>query len=90
MLRKTIYAIGRAMRQLCIKLIGGYQFLISPWLGDCCRFYPSCSAYAKEAIEIHGTFKGIYLSCRRILRCHPFNRGGVDPVPNCNRKVDGV
>lgn len=70
-------------------LITGYQYLISPFLGPRCRFYPSCSAYAIEAIQRHGVFKGSYLMCRRLLRCHPFNAGGIDPVPNHCRKHNG-
>jgi len=63
-------------------LIRVYQRYISPLKGkNACRFYPSCSAYAYEAIKIHGPRKGFYLSVRRILKCHPFNAGGYDPVP---------
>ncbi|MFC3122033.1 membrane protein insertion efficiency factor YidD [Agaribacter flavus] len=58
-----------------------YQTLISPMLGQNCRFYPSCSCYAKEALEVHGLFKGSYLAAKRITRCHPLHPGGVDPVP---------
>jgi hypothetical protein len=60
--------------------ISGYRLFVSPLLGPCCRFVPSCSQYAKEAIEIHGPFRGAYLALRRILRCHPFHPGGYDPV----------
>ena len=62
-------------------LIRFYQLFISPLLGPRCRFYPSCSHYSLEAIQVHGIFKGSYLAIRRILRCHPANPGGVDPVP---------
>ena len=62
-------------------LIGAYRLLISPWLGDCCRFYPSCSSYARTAIKKHGSLKGLYFTLRRLLRCHPFHSGGYDPVP---------
>ena len=51
------------------------------WTGRACRFHPGCSSYALEALERHGPFKGGYLAARRILRCHPFNPGGLDPVP---------
>ncbi|MEJ0099556.1 MAG: membrane protein insertion efficiency factor YidD [Pseudomonadota bacterium] len=69
------------MRRFLVALIKGYQLLISPHLGQCCRFHPSCSCYAQEAIARHGALKGVALSGRRILRCHPFNEGGIDPVP---------
>ena len=70
------------MRWLIIKLIRGYQYLLSPWLGNHCRFYPSCSAYALEAIERHGAAHGSWLAAKRICRCHPWNEGGFDPVPD--------
>jgi putative membrane protein insertion efficiency factor len=62
-------------------LIGGYQRLISPLLGPRCRYFPSCSAYAGEAIQRHGLARGAWLAARRIARCHPFSAGGVDLVP---------
>lgn len=62
-------------------LIGGYQRLLSPLLPRACRFYPSCSTYAAEAIERYGPARGLFLAVRRILRCHPFHPGGYDPVP---------
>ncbi len=58
-----------------------YKKYISPLLGDNCRYYPSCSSYAIEAIEIHGVIKGIFLAIKRILRCNPYAKGGLDPVP---------
>ncbi|HXR51995.1 MAG TPA: membrane protein insertion efficiency factor YidD [Steroidobacteraceae bacterium] len=61
--------------------IKAYQLLISPHLGQCCRFHPTCSEYAQEAFERHGTLRGLSLTTRRILRCHPFNDGGIDLVP---------
>ena len=61
--------------------IRAYQRLISPLLGDRCRFYPSCSEYAAQAITEHGPIKGLYLAVRRLLRCHPWNPGGFDEVP---------
>ena len=69
------------MRSLLIGIIKLYQYLLSPLFGQNCRFHPTCSQYAVEAINEHGVFKGGYLSMRRILKCHPFNEGGVDPVP---------
>lgn len=62
-------------------LIKAYKYLISPLLGPRCRFYPSCSSYGLEAIQIHGAAKGSYLTLRRLLKCHPFHEGGFDPVP---------
>jgi len=69
------------MRQVLRTLIRFYQYCISPLLGPRCRFYPSCSCYADEAIQHHGAMKGSYLAVRRILRCHPWHAGGYDPVP---------
>ncbi len=69
------------VRSLLLGLVRIYQYLISPLLGPACRFHPSCSAYTYEAIKEYGTLKGIYMGLRRILRCHPFNPGGYDPVP---------
>jgi putative membrane protein insertion efficiency factor len=62
--------------------IRAYQRFISPLLGDRCRFYPSCSQYMLQAIERHGAFRGVYLGVRRLLRCHPWNPGGFDEVPD--------
>ena len=62
-------------------LIAGYKRLLSPLLPRSCRFYPSCSSYAAEAIERYGLARGVALAVRRILRCHPFHPGGYDPVP---------
>jgi len=62
-------------------VIRGYQLAISPMLGRNCRFYPSCSCYAHTAIERYGAARGGWLGLRRLLRCHPFNAGGYDPVP---------
>ncbi|HXC60237.1 MAG TPA: membrane protein insertion efficiency factor YidD [Steroidobacteraceae bacterium] len=61
--------------------IKAYQVLISPHLGQCCRFYPTCSDYARQAIERHGAIRGLSLTTKRILRCQPLNEGGFDPVP---------
>mgnify|MGYP000025747274 FL=1 len=69
------------MRKFFISLIRAYQLCISPILGPSCRYYPTCSEYALEAIQIHGPFKGCFLAARRVLRCHPGCKGGHDPVP---------
>lgn len=69
-----------------IFLIRAYRYLISPLLGNCCRFHPSCSAYAIDAIQKHHFFYGSYLTLKRILRCHPFSAGGYDPVPEAKTK----
>ncbi|MCB1827516.1 MAG: membrane protein insertion efficiency factor YidD [Coxiellaceae bacterium] len=63
-------------------MIRGYQLMVSPWTKNCCRFYPSCSSYAKESFQKHGFLGGLYFTLRRLLRCHPFHSGGFDPVPN--------
>ncbi len=69
------------IRRLFILPIKGYKKFISPLLGNNCRFYPTCSEYTMQAIEIHGVVKGILLGAWRILRCNPFCKGGIDPVP---------
>ena len=69
------------MKWLLIGLVRGYQLLVSPLLGPTCRYYPSCSAYAVEALRVHGAVKGTWLAVRRLLRCHPWSPGGVDHVP---------
>jgi putative membrane protein insertion efficiency factor len=73
--------VGRAFALLLTGLVIGYRRLISPMLGQRCRFYPSCSAYALEAIRVHGATKGTVLATARVCRCHPWNPGGVDHVP---------
>jgi len=69
------------MSKILIFLINIYQKIISPFFPKSCRFHPSCSSYSKEAIMEYGIFKGLKLSIYRIIRCHPFNNGGYDPVP---------
>lgn len=68
------------MKKLMLFLIRGYQVVLSPLLPPSCRFIPTCSNYAIEAIDLYGPLKGGWLSFCRLLRCHPFNRGGYDPV----------
>lgn len=69
------------MRKVAVALIVMYQRVISPMLGPACRYQPTCSEYAREAIERYGLARGGWLSVRRIARCHPFHEGGYDPVP---------
>jgi hypothetical protein len=69
------------MKTLLTALIRAYQYLIRPMLGSNCRFAPSCSDYAVEAVQKHGALKGGWLALRRISRCHPYHPGGYDPVP---------
>ena len=69
------------MKTLLLGLLRGYQYAVRPMLGANCRFYPSCSDYAREAIERHGAFRGVWLAGRRVARCHPYHAGGYDPVP---------
>jgi hypothetical protein len=68
-------------RRLLAGLIRGYQIVLSPVLPPSCRFHPSCSQYALEAVTRHGALKGGWLAARRLARCHPFHPGGYDPVP---------
>jgi len=67
--------------RLVLLLLAFYKAAISPWLPRACRYEPTCSMYAREAIERHGLARGGWLAVRRLLRCHPFRRGGLDPVP---------
>jgi len=69
------------VRQALIACVRGYQVVLSPLFGDCCRFTPSCSRYMIGALEVHGPVKGLLLGLWRILRCHPFGASGYDPVP---------
>jgi hypothetical protein len=69
------------MARFLIALIRAYQVVLSPFIGAHCRFHPTCSHYAVEAIREHGPIKGLYLSVRRLSRCHPWHPGGYDPVP---------
>ena len=74
------------MKRICIAMIRFYQKHISPALPPCCRYVPTCSQYAIEAIEKRGVFVGIFLAVRRLLRCHPWGGSGFDPVPERRRK----
>jgi putative membrane protein insertion efficiency factor len=70
------------IRAALIGLVKGYRLLLSPWLGSSCRFTPTCSAYALQALEQHGAAAGSYLTLARVVRCHPWCEGGHDPVPS--------
>ncbi len=69
------------LQHILITLIRLYQLVLSPFMGNQCRFTPTCSQFAREAVEKHGAFKGAWLAIRRIGRCHPWHPGGHDPVP---------
>jgi putative membrane protein insertion efficiency factor len=69
------------MRHVLLALLRAYQYLLSPWIGGSCRYWPTCSEYSREAIETHGALRGTWLTLGRLGRCHPYGRGGVDPVP---------
>ncbi|MDQ3155575.1 MAG: membrane protein insertion efficiency factor YidD [Actinomycetota bacterium] len=64
-----------------VRLLRAYRFAISPLYGQVCRYHPTCSAYALQAVETHGAIRGTWLAVRRLLRCHPWSSGGYDPVP---------
>jgi len=82
-----VFLLGRrclaalVMQTVLFALLRFYKVAVSPLLGNRCRFYPSCSDYAREAIQYHGAARGTYLAARRICRCHPFSAGGIDLVP---------
>lgn len=69
------------LQRLLVGLIRAYQYVLSPWIGNQCRFTPTCSEYARQAVLEHGALKGLWLALRRVGRCHPWHPGGHDPVP---------
>lgn len=75
------YKFEFMIKTLLTGIIRLYKYCLSPFLAPSCRFYPSCSSYAQEALERYGTGKGIGISVRRLLKCHPFHPGGYDPLP---------
>lgn len=91
--RRAAWILGAPTRWLLLLAIGLYRATLSGWLGGQCRFYPSCSRYAEEAIRLHGAVKGVALAAWRVARCGPFAAGGVDPVPprrHAHEQYDGV
>lgn len=84
-MRRLLDNIRAALLRLLIGLIRAYQMLHQPFFKGSCRFYPTCSSYAIEALQTHGLIKGFYLSALRILRCQPLCKGGFDPVPANHR-----
>lgn len=78
----ALKALRGVPQRLLIGLVLAYRWTLKPWLGQSCRFEPTCSAYALQALREHGAAGGSYLASRRILRCHPWCNGGVDPVPS--------
>ena len=78
---KSMKNLNNFVKKPLLWLIRAYQMVISPLLPPRCRFYPTCSRYCYESIEKHGIFKGSYIGFKRIIKCHPFNPGGYDPVP---------
>lgn len=80
-MRNVILFLLLLPRNVCVAILRAYRAVISPLYGDVCRYYPSCSRYTLEAIQLHGVIRGVWLGARRILRCHPWAVGGVDDVP---------
>jgi putative membrane protein insertion efficiency factor len=78
--------IDRLLSAVLLVLIEAYRLLVSPMIGPCCRHAPSCSAYAMEAVRVHGALRGSWLALKRVCRCHPFERGGYDPVPESEHR----
>jgi len=82
----ALRAIKYAPQNVCIALLKLYRSIVSPLYGDVCRYFPSCSAYALEAFTVHGAARGLGLSVKRLLRCHPWAAGGIDRVPGGGRE----
>jgi len=74
------------MRKLIVAILRLYKLLLSPLLPSACRYYPSCSEYMRQAVEKHGVTRGLWMGAKRLLRCHPFHAGGLDPVPDSNHQ----
>ncbi|HZA26829.1 MAG TPA: membrane protein insertion efficiency factor YidD [Actinomycetota bacterium] len=84
-MRRWLWLVGAPARLVVLGFLHGYRRLVAPVLGERCRFYPSCSAYAIEAVRTHGAMKGSLLAGWRLLRCSPLSAGGPDPVPDRGR-----
>jgi len=84
------HSLGWLLRGVFLVLIRGYQLILSPLLPPSCRYHPSCSAYAYQAIGVHGSAKGLALALWRLLRCNPWTKGGVDPVPAQGRWLPDI
>ena len=80
-MKRILSVLSRSVSGVLILLVKAYQVVLSPHLGSCCRFEPTCSAYCVEALRTHGVVKGCWLTFRRIIRCRPFGPSGYDPVP---------
>ena len=78
------------MKYVLIGLLRFYRFFISPLYGQVCRYHPTCSAYALEAVTVHGSIKGSWLATRRLASCHPWSEGGYDPVPGTGKQSDAL
>jgi uncharacterized protein len=87
-LGRALWRAGTPVRLALLALIGVYRVTLSGWLGGQCRFSPTCSRYAEEAIRTNGALRGSWLAGVRILRCNPFGRGGLDPVPPRRHRYD--
>jgi putative membrane protein insertion efficiency factor len=88
--RRALWALGTPARLALVASIRLYRATLSGWLGGQCRFYPTCSRYAEDAIRAHGATRGAAMAVWRILRCNPFGRGGIDPVPPSRHAYDDV
>lgn len=87
MCKRIIQSIDHVIRSILLGIIKIYQYLISPYLGNACRFYPSCSCYAKTAFSRFNVVTAMYLTLYRLFKCHPLNLGGIDQVPEKHKKL---
>ena len=82
-------AVSRLLAKPLIALVRLYRLVLSPWLGSNCRYQPTCSSYAIEALQVHGVMRGTWLAAKRIGRCHPWGGSGYDPVPGSEDESEG-